>query len=145
MTARLKTVAQDLAEMVERGDEACCRRAAVAVAEFAATHSGLDDPRAEALFAIRDGRLGDTPERAAVEAVAEALDDRQWDVQDRVGTGETTAEEHLLAFGRARAASAIFYAGDINPRVAASEAIYEASAVIDDLNELRAVVVPALS
>lgn len=145
MTTRLSTVAPDLSGLVEIAGAAACRHAAVVAAVFAVHHSGLDDPRAdEALLAIREGRFGDTPERAAVAALVSALDDRQWDLQDRIGAGESMINEHLVAFGRARAASAVFYAGETDPRLAAAEAIYEASAVVDDLKDLRPVVMPAL-
>lgn len=138
-------VARDLSELVERADEASCRIAALTAAAFAVERSGLTDPRAgEALRTAQEGRIGDTAERSAIEALAVALDEFQWDLQDRAAAGTATAEEHLMAFGRARAAAAVFYAGDRDPRVAAAEAIYEASAVADDLDGLRSVVVRAL-
>lgn len=123
---RLRTVDADLAEMIERADESQCRRAGVVAAQFAAEHVGLDDSTAyEALGAVGEGRHGDTPERAALKALVVALDELQWKLQDRLGAGQATADEHLIAFRRARAASAIVSAGETDSRVAASEAIYE--------------------
>jgi hypothetical protein len=47
-------------------------------------------------------------------------------------------------FGRARVASAVYYSSAAVPREAALESVYEASAVVDDVDELRAVVAPLL-
>jgi hypothetical protein len=38
----------------------------------------------------------------------------------------------------------VYYASDPSPREAALEALYEASAVVDDIDELRVVVEPIL-
>jgi hypothetical protein len=64
---------------------------------------------------------------------------------DAVLGDEGVEHVDLEAFGRARAASAVFYSGEPDARLAALEALYEASAVVEDLNELRAAVVPAMS
>lgn len=146
MQVRLDTVARDLVELVGSAGDLERRRAAVAAAEFALERSGLRDQRADdGLQAVREGRVGDSPERSAVEALATALDERQWDLQDRVASGEAPSVEHLDAFGRARAASSVFYAAEADARTAALEAIYEASAVVDDVDDLRSVVVPLLT
>jgi len=79
------------------------------------------------------------------EALAEALDDRQFRVRESIGSENPSSEEHLEAFGRARAASSVFHSGDADARIAALEALYEAGAVVDGLDDLRATVLPALS
>ncbi|MFM9559373.1 hypothetical protein ACKI19_44870, partial [Streptomyces caniscabiei] len=67
-----------------------------------------------------------------VNSLVEELDNLQWDVQDRVDTGDADAHEHLYAFSRARAAE--------DPRSAAMEGLYEAAIAIDDLDSLRDVI-----
>jgi hypothetical protein len=142
---RLGTVASDLVTLVERASNEQRRSAAVAAAEFAVVRSGLDDRRVDdALAAVRDGNTGDTPERSAVEALAASLDAVQWDLQDRAADDESAEAERWIVFGRARAASAVYYASDPSPRDAALEALYEACAVVDDIGELRVVVEPIL-
>ena len=146
VTIRLNTVAPDLVELVDRADDKTLRRVAILAAEFAVRRASLEDPRADgALQAVREGRIGNVPERAAVEALAEALDDRQFRVRESIGSENPSSEEHLEAFGRARAASSVFHSGDADARIAALEALYEAGAVVDDLDDLRATVLPALS
>jgi len=141
----LDSVAPDIAKAIASADGTVCRRVAVRAAEFALDRSGLQDPRAvDGLNAIRDGRVGPTPERSAVEALAASLDERQLDIQDLVDAGAAMQAEYVAAFTRARAASAIFFAGELDSRNAALEAVYEASAVVDDVDELRAVVCPLL-
>lgn len=143
---RLALVAADLAQQVEGAGLSRCRAAAIAAARFAVAHSGLEDKRAsEALEAAVDGRFGDTPERTAIDELVATLDERQWDLQDRVEAGEASDEEQLVAFRRARAASAVSFAGESDARVAAAEALYEASFVVDDPGELWTTVGPLLS
>jgi hypothetical protein len=142
---RLETVAADLVALIERASDEQRRSAALAAAEFAVTRSGLDDQRVvDALQAARDGVAGDTPERSAVEALAASLDEVQWDLQDRAADAESAEVERWDVFGRARVASAVYYSSAAVPREAALESVYEASAVVDDVDELRAVVAPLL-
>ncbi len=147
MTARLATVATDLVSLIDRASDEQRRTVAIAAGEFAMSHSGLNDQRLGDLLAVvRAGTTGDSPERSAVEALASSLDEAQWDLEDRAAAGEDSAEpERWVVFGRARAAMAVFFAASEPPRHAALESVYEASAVVDDLDELRAVVVPLLS
>lgn len=118
----------------------------MAAAEFATAQSGLSDDRVEELLRmVSYGKVGDTAERRAVEAVVESLDERQWDLQDRVDAGDASVAEHLRAFAQARAASSAAFAANRDARTAALEAMYEAHAAADDLDGLRRVVIPILT
>jgi len=67
VTIRLNIVAPDLVELVDRADDKTLRRVAILAAEFAVRRASLEDPRADgALQAVREGRIGNVPERAAV-------------------------------------------------------------------------------
>jgi hypothetical protein len=143
---RLETIASDIVDVMRDATEDACRRTALLAAEFAVSSTRLDAKEAlEALDAVREGRFGETSERRALEALIVTLDEQQWNLQDAVAANTATDDEHLKAFGLARAASAIFYAGESNSRLAAAEAIYEASALFDDLTELRSLALAALS
>lgn len=145
MTTRLGTVAPDLVRRVDEATESQQRHASIRAAEFAMERSGLDDQRVQALLdLVREGTVEDAVIRTQVEELAAALDEAQWDIQDRVDAGEATVEDHLKAFGRARAAAAVLSAADGDPRIAAMESMYEASAIVDDLDELRSAVISAL-
>jgi hypothetical protein len=143
---RLESVDPGPVALVEGADDDRRRRVALAAAEFARTRAGLNDDRVDELLrAVGRGKFGDTVERRAVEAMVEALDERQWDVQDRVDAGEASVADHLRAFAAARAAAATVFAADADARTAALEALYEANAAANDLNELRQSVDPILA
>ena len=137
MTTRLETVAPGLARLVGHASPSQRRRAALRAAELALDASGLDDDRVRNLLgAVERGVVGDCPERAAVRALVEALDEAYWDLQDQVASGEATPDRHLPAFSRARAAAACYFAAERDTRLAAVEAIYEAGAAVEDHDDL---------
>jgi hypothetical protein len=80
-----------------------------------------------------------------VEALATALDQQQWALEQAVTLGKSEQASYVAAFAKARAASSVGRAADEDSRVAALEAIYEASAVVDDPGDLWAVVRVALA
>lgn len=141
MSSRLATIAPDLDQAVAQASPAGQRAVSIAAAEFAVRRTRLTGPEIDAaLAAARAGRFGDTRERAAVHALAERLDERQWAIQDRIDSGQASQEEHLAAFSAARAATALYYALDADTPTAALESAYEANAATDDLTELHALV-----
>lgn len=143
---RLETVDPGLVALVEGAADDRRRGAALAAAEFARARSGLSNGRVETLLRlVGSGMVGDTAERRAVEAVVESLDERQWDLQDRVDAGDAAVADYLQAFAQARAASSAAFAADPDARVAALEALYEAHAAVDDLDGLRRAVIPTLT
>lgn len=139
---RLETVAPDIAESVKLANNVNAREAAMAAAGFAVERSGLKDVRvAEAMNAIRHGMYGLNSFRLAVENVASELDDRHWKLQENDGS----ATEQLEVFSQARAAATVYFSGDEDPKLAASEAIYEAAAALDDIDDLRKLVLSMLT
>lgn len=141
MTSRLATIAPDLDQTVTQAPPATQRAIAIAAAEFAVERTHLTGPQVDAaLEAAQDGRLGDTPERNDIHALAERLDEQQWTIQDLVDAGQATEEEHLAAFSSARAATALYYALDADTPTAALESAYEANAATDDLPDLHTLV-----
>ncbi|MGW4929146.1 hypothetical protein ACWEOH_08340 [Agromyces sp. NPDC004153] len=135
---RLETIAPDLVALIDRRDDIGRREAALIACRVAISRTGLSNLSVEALLgAIERGDVGETSSRRAVNVVVDALDGIQWELHDRLDEGTATTAEHLAAFARARAASAVYFAADSDARVAAMEALYEANAAIDDLDSLR--------
>lgn len=141
MPSRLATIAPDLDRALTRASSAGQRAVSIAAAEFAVRRTRLTGPEIDAaLAAARDDRFGDTRERAAIQTLAERLDERQWEIKERVDSGQASAEEQLAAFSAARAATALYYALDADTPRAALESTYEANAATDDLTELHSLV-----
>lgn len=134
MTTRLEAVAPGLARLVGKASPSQRRRAAVRAAVLALEASGLDDVRVRDLLAVVESGavVGASPERAAVEALVAALDTAHWDRQDRRASGEDIGDGQLIAFSRARAAAACYFAAERDTRLAAVEALYEAGAAVED-------------
>ena len=89
--------------------------------------------------------LGESQTRSVVANLVESLDHVQWRLQQRMSEAGATEGEYLNAFSRARAAASVYYAGAADGRYAALEATYEATAVVDDIHDLIAVVSNALA
>ena len=133
MSWRLNTIAPDIVEELEREEEPQLRLAAERVAGAALQEADVRDETVDrALTALRAGRYGESEERSAVKAFADRLDELAWDIQEQVDTGEAEQEDYLTAFRKARAATALWFALDEDPRTAAIEAAYEAQAATDD-------------
>ena len=137
---RLETVDRQLARKLAAAEPIALRQVAAAIAEYAVVQTGLHDPRADA--ALRQLRGEEDSARADSELArwVEQLDERQWDIQDRVEAGDASPQEHLAAFSQARAAAALSAAFDSDPVVAAQEAAYEALAAVGDYDAVRRIV-----
>src|ERR1700674_5618083 len=136
--ARLKLLDPVLQQMLNGAGAPARRRAALTVSKLAVDRAGIADPRlATALERLQSGGYGDSPERRAVQALTEELDEVAWHVQGQVDTGNADKTDYVKAFAKARAANAVWYALDADPLEAAAEATYEASAAIDNPEAVR--------
>lgn len=130
---RLESVAPELTRAVQAADADVRRAVAVNAAELAVEMSGLANVVVGEVLEQVHGTGGvDAGGRTAIDAVVADLDEAQWDLQDLVDDGKADPAEHLAAFRRARAASAVAFASDPDPLVAALEGLYEASAAVED-------------
>lgn len=130
---RLSVVAPDLATALSEASLDGCRRVAIAAASFALSESGLDDP--DLLAQVARLKAGEPPVAEAVQRLddlVERLDEAAWDLQDQMDAGKVDLTAYLQAFGRARAAAAVAFAFGADARLAALEAVYEASVIVDD-------------
>ena len=139
--ARLKLLDPMLRQLLHSASEEGRRRAALTVSNLAVDRAEIADPRlGAALERLQGGWYGDSPERNALQALVEELDEAAWDVQDRVEAGTADQAAYVKAFVKARTARAVWYALDPDPLAAAAEATYEASAAIEDPEEVRTAV-----
>jgi hypothetical protein len=122
---------------------------AAAVAQAAISRTGLSHPVIDqALEQLRQSPAPDAELQARVQAVAEQLDDEYFalkePLEEREDAGKTDPEV-LLAFSRARAASAVAAALGDDAMEAAASAAYEAFSGIDDSEYLTRAVETALA
>lgn len=141
MMNRLSSVAADLAEQMNNRSASQLRKVASTAALLAVDRTNLVDPRLEgALAAIRDSAPGNRNECSNALRVAEELDERAWDIREKVDEGTLPKRSYLEAFRKARAAAAVGFALELNPLQAALEAVYEARAAVADLEAVRAAI-----
>lgn len=136
-TLELNKLFQELSNL----DEKRQRRIVLEICKLAVKQNEVDDPRLQdGLELLKKETYGDSPQRKAIESLILELDEIAWNIQDRVGTGTANKDEYLKAFQRARAVNAVWFGLDQDLSKAVSEAIYEANAAIDNINELKRMV-----
>jgi hypothetical protein len=141
MIGRLSTIAPDLVALLEQQQSEQLRRVAARAANLAIERTNLSEPRIDgALAALHEGRLGFTPERSAVQHLANELDEIAWDAQEKMEAGIGLRQDYSMAFRRARAAASVGFALDSNALTAAFESVYEAQAAVADLDAVRVIV-----
>lgn len=141
MIGRLSSIAPDLVAVIEQQQSEELRRVAVEAAKLAIERTNLSEPQVDAaLSALYEGRLGFTPERSAVQYLADELDKIAWDAQEKMEAGIVSRQVYSTAFRRARAAASVGFALDSNALTAALESVYEAQAAVADLDAMRIVV-----
>lgn len=145
MMSRLSTIAADLAEQLNNCSTSQLRKVASSAALFAVDRTNLVDPRLDgALATIRVSAPGDRNECSNALRVTEELDERAWDIREKVDDGTLPKHAYLEAFRKARAAASVGFALELNPLQAALEAVYEAKAAVADLEAVRAAINSAL-
>ena len=145
MKERLSSIAPDVVEVLASSPTHQVQAVARRAAGWAASATELLDPRVSAaLGLLADGRIGPSPERSALARYAAELDQRAWEIQGQVDQGRAKEADYLGAFSQARAASAICFALDEDPRAGAADAVYEAYAATGALDDLREIVRGAL-
>lgn len=133
MSEGLSLYSPRLAEACAQADPSGLRAMSEVGCRLALADTGLAGPEVSAAVeTLLDGRFGDGVEREALAQVVEALDKQAFDLQDAVEEGAASEEAYLEAFRRARAASALLWALHADPQRAASNALYEAIAALDE-------------
>ena len=137
---------RDLGARLERASVLQQRAAALAAARFALAQTAVADPiLSDGLDALAAGATVDSALVERIEAVVDALDQAQWQLQEKREAGKATEAEHRAAFQKARAANAVLAALNADTLAAASDSIYEAYHATNDLAGLRGVVLSTVS
>ena len=143
---RLEIAEKDVAKKLRLANPTQQRAASLVACELALEAAAIENP--DVLSAIeqlkRDKQL--TKEvLSELNALAAQLDEEYFDLQDRSEDDPSIQVESLRLFGQARAVKALSFAGGEDSLVAAMEAIYEASATVDDGSKIFEAVLLVLS
>jgi hypothetical protein len=142
---RLDSLLPDLALKLQHASPAKQRAAGLLACEFAIAHAKIEHALvASALNKIKTRGVLTVKERVELDAFTARLDREYFDLQRAAEEGEATTEQYLRVFEKARAVAATSFAGRENSLEAATEAICEALATVDDKSELVALVEAAL-
>jgi len=136
----LRKQAPALAQKIEGFREWELRKVAAVIAEAAVRRTGLSDPVInEALGKLKAFPAPDAELEARVQAVAEELDEKYFTLKEPLEEREdagNTDPAVMLAFSKARAASAMASALADNSDNAVARAAYEAFHAIGDVDYL---------
>lgn len=138
MTTRLDSADQQLAERLQGATADQQRAAAVRAALVALSSVDVSSDEVQAARAAIERGETDADLQRRLKAVAQQFDEQAFPLQ------EEQPDEYLAVFSRARAVSALAFALDPDPQVAALEGVYEASAAFDDPDALFAAVAAEL-
>ena len=145
MISRLSSIAPGLAERLEGQEPERLRVVAAKAAALAVLDTGMSAILSGGLVALRDGRFGNSADRAGVLRLVDELDAAAWDLQEQSENDAGSPEAYLSAFRRARAAAAVGFALDSDAVTAALESVYEAEAAVSDPEAVVAVAEAALA
>lgn len=134
--SRLDAISPALSELFSHAAPARQRSAARAACAMALAEAGLADSEAAAgLDLIASGGEG-AALRQRLDAIAEAFDDRYFDLSDDT---DNLTPEALVAFSKARAVAAVAF-GLSGDSEGLREALYEALAAVEDPDGMAGVI-----
>lgn len=143
--SRLESVSTTLTTSLREASTKHQQSACLAACEFAVERSGIDSPIIQhALQAMRNSQPVPPEIKRELKSLEQRLDDEYFHLQEAAEAGNASEDAWKRAFSHARATSALVFAAGEDAFEAASEAIYEASATVDDNRELIAVVTKVL-
>jgi hypothetical protein len=137
-------VGAELASRLLGATEQLQRDVAIAAAVAAMRAARLSRPLLEESVDGLLKRRYAGPLQDEVQRLEQDLDERAWAIQSKHADDGTDSPEYLDAFRRARAAGAVRTALNASPRIAASEAVYEAAQAVDDRDRLAQLVTAVL-
>lgn len=131
---RLESVSPDLYQILRSCPPAALRSCAITAAKIALDETGGQDESTKAVFQqIESGKYGDSSLSREVQKESDESEDRYFKAEEAEDNGDAPLNtESLVYFSRARALSAVVYAGSENAFSGAVEAIYEAISSVDD-------------
>jgi len=129
---RLSMLAPDLARSIQGLDGTRARQIARMAAALAIEGTGVTDKRVRRALELLGSTELDDAQRRDLSSLTAEFDKRYWTAGEKRDAGETSEEEYLEAFARARAVASVAMAADPDPVHAALEAAYEAHAALGD-------------
>ncbi|MBO1347964.1 MAG: hypothetical protein EBE86_011420 [Hormoscilla sp. GUM202] len=135
---RLELIDPELSAYLLSASIAQQRYAAAIACEFALAKTGISATIIdEGLEAIKGGVPGNEMLRSRLESFINQLDEKQWDLQEKMAEGKAQLETYIAAFQKARAVNSLYYALNPDAFTAATESLYEAQAATEDLATLK--------
>ena len=143
---RLESVSTSLVTALRHAAEIRQRAACLVACEFAVVQTGISSSTVQrALQLLRALKPIPAELKQGLDVLTQQLDDKYFDFQEAAEDGNVSEDEWKQVFSQARAASALAFASGENAFDAASEAIYEAAATVDEPNELLSIVLKTLA
>jgi hypothetical protein len=138
---RLDLIDPGLSAILQHLSARQLRHITYTICNLALERTGVRDPVIdEAMKALKIGQYDSVSLHERLGLLVERLDQNQWDVQDAVDAGQADEGAYICAFAQARAAHAVYFALYADPFTAATEAIYEAQAAMNDRDSIKAVI-----
>lgn len=144
MVDALATLDPDLAARLREAPAQVQRRAAALAARWAIDHTGVSSPEIEAGLHALDTGEANPDVRAGAQRIADNLDEQYFQLTEQADGSADTGEDARHAFEQARAAAALAEAVSDDATQGALDAVYEASATVDDTTPLLDLVRSAL-
>lgn len=133
MIMRLERVERDLVKSLEMASKEQRLSAVKIACELAVKSASVDVPIViESLCQLRLGHKITAKQVSDLKALARALDEQYFDLQENPDEGPNIDLEVLRLFSQTRAVSALCLAGGEDSLMTTTEAIYEASSAVDD-------------
>lgn len=136
MMMRLETITKDFTEKLRKASPARQRAATLVACQIALQAAQIDlTVVSESLVLLQQKSTLPKEHVKKLNAIAAQLDEEYFDMQERVESEPASASASLLLFAKARAVSALAYAGGDDALDAAMEAIYEASTAVENSSQ----------
>jgi len=135
---RLDLIDPGLSAILQQLSARQLRHITYTICTLALERTGVRDPVIdEAMKALKIEQYDNGSLHERLGLLVERLDENQWDVQDSVDAGQADEGAYICAFAQARAAHAVYFALYADPFTAATEAIYEAQAAMNDTDSIK--------
>lgn len=141
----LDLLSRNLANQIAKATDSQKRSICLAVAKRAVRRVQLDNPSIKrALYLLEGGMYRNDLVATTLRQLVDNLDDQYFAAQKLHEADPQENETYLTLFRKARAASAVLFALNEDPFIAATESIYEACAALDSVDDAQSVAADVL-
>lgn len=124
---RISLIDPSLPSLFEQLSLEQVRAITLAVCKLAISLNKIDHPVvSEAMLNLEARHYDNTVLKEKLETLVNALDEKQWSIQELLDKHKASEKDYLLAFKQARACNALLSALQTKPLDASTDAIYEA-------------------